>query len=346
MGWRPVALAEQLARAPHPAAGQGAADRDASRGKATGLDGIAAELLQALSDRGRERFLQLMHRAWGGDVPQPWKDVVLLPLFKKGDRKQCDNYRGISLLSAAGKAFEKVIQLRLQQWAESRNMLPESQQGFRKNRGCTDAIHCLRLAMEAARTGGHELHMAFVDLSKAYDSVARAGLWSLLDRLGVPPKMLDAIKQLHEGAQAMVEVEGRLSEPFPLRTGVKQGSGLSPLLFNIYAAAVFWEWQREHQGDVTHLWNLDGVLTRHHNALRTGKKAATGQQRAQDLQYADDAVIMARTRAVLDALLNGYQKVARRWALDMSVKKTRPWWSGRRGTTSRWRTAGTRRRES
>ena len=53
-----------------------------------------------------------------------------------------------------------------------------------------DAIHCLRLAMEAARTGGNELHMAFVDLSKAYDSVARAGLWTLLDRLGVPPKML------------------------------------------------------------------------------------------------------------------------------------------------------------
>ena len=40
----------------------------------------------------------------------------------------------------------------------------------------------------------------------------------------------------------MVEVERRLSEPFLLRTGVKQGSGLSALLFNIYAAAVFWEW--------------------------------------------------------------------------------------------------------
>ena len=49
------------------------------RGKATGLDGIAAELLQALSDRGRERFLQLMHRAWGGDVPQPWKVSKIMP---------------------------------------------------------------------------------------------------------------------------------------------------------------------------------------------------------------------------------------------------------------------------
>ena len=256
-------------------------------------------------------------------MPQEWRDVVLLPLFKKGDKKVCDNYRGISLLSAAGKAFEKTIQLRMQKWAEGRNILPESQQGFRKNRGCTDAIHCLRLAMEAARTGGHELHMAFVDLSKAYDSVAREGLWQLLERLGVPPKMLAAVRQLHEGAQAVVEVEGRFSEAFELRTGVKQGSGLSPLLFNIYAAAVFWEWQREYNGDLTHLWNLDGVLSRHHNALRSGKKAATGEQQTRDLQYADDAVLLAWTRAVPEVMPQGYQKVARRWALDMSVKKTK-----------------------
>ena len=63
--------------------------------------------------------------------------------------------------------------------------------------------------------------MAFVDLSKAYDSVARDGLWQLLERLGVPPKMLAAVRQLHEGAQAVVEVEGKFSEAFELRTGVK-----------------------------------------------------------------------------------------------------------------------------
>ena len=83
--------------------------------------------------------------------------------------------------------------------------------------------------MEAARTQGHELHVAFVDLSKAYDSVSREGLWSVLERFGVPPKMLSAVKQLHEGMQATVEVEGQQREPFPLESGVKQGSGLSPL---------------------------------------------------------------------------------------------------------------------
>ena len=72
-----------------------------------------------------------MKSAWqAGAVPRDWKDAVIVPIPKKGDLKDCDNWRGISLLDVVGKVFARVIQERLQQLAEE--ILPDSQCGFRK----------------------------------------------------------------------------------------------------------------------------------------------------------------------------------------------------------------------
>ena len=97
---------------------------------------------------------------------------------KKGNLQLCDNWRGISLLSVAGKVFARILANRIAPIAES--VLDESQCGFRKCRGTIDMIFVARQLQEKAREQMCQLYMCFVDLKKAYDSVPRDALWLLL----------------------------------------------------------------------------------------------------------------------------------------------------------------------
>ena len=107
------------------------------KGKAGGKTEILPELLLYGGAELRDRLLQLLQDVWASK-----KDAVIVPIPKKGDLRECDNWRGISLLDVAGKVFARVIQERLQVIAN--DILPESQCGFRKGRGCTDMIFAAR----------------------------------------------------------------------------------------------------------------------------------------------------------------------------------------------------------
>ena len=101
-----------------------------SSGKAPGADGIHPEIIQ----HGGQKLLESLHKtvttAWDTKtVPQDWKDAQLTTIFKKGDRRVCGNYHGISLLSIPGKVFARILLNRLSKLAE--NVLPETQCGFR-----------------------------------------------------------------------------------------------------------------------------------------------------------------------------------------------------------------------
>jgi hypothetical protein len=105
-------------------------------------------------------------------------------------------------------------------------------------RSTVDAVLVSRLLSSYALEQGSPLFKCFIDLTKAYDKVDRTTLWKILERLGVPPKILKVIVNLHEGSMARVQVEGVLSEAFQLNVGLKQGSVFAPLLFNIFLGAI------------------------------------------------------------------------------------------------------------
>ena len=134
--------------------------------------------------------------------------------------------RVISLLDVAGKVFRRVIQARLQAIAE--DILPDSQCGFWKGRGCTDMIFTARQMVEKCREHNDVLFILFVDL---YDSVQRSALWSVLERYGVPPTMLSIIRSFHSGMQAVVRVGGTTTERISVNNGLRQGCTLAPSLF-------------------------------------------------------------------------------------------------------------------
>ena len=160
-------------------------------------------------------------------------------LHKKKDRTECGNYRGISLVAHAGRILLKIIARHLSEYCERVRILPGEQGGFRPNRSTTDMMFVIRRLQELARKKGIPLYVCFIDLTKAYDSVDRTLLWTVLARFGVPQNMISVIRQFHDGMRACVRLESRVcSRWFAVEQGLRQGCMLAPLLFNIFFAAV------------------------------------------------------------------------------------------------------------
>ena len=125
-----------------------------------------------------------------GIVPHDLRDAVIVSLYKnKGVKSDCSNYRGITLLSVAGKIIARVLLGRLIPTIAEEN-LSESQCGFRENRETTDMIFVLLQLQEKCRQQNIGLYAAFIDLTKAFDTVSQDGLWKVLMKLGCPPKFL------------------------------------------------------------------------------------------------------------------------------------------------------------
>ena len=151
--------------------------------------------------------MKLFHQVWrDGCVPQTWKDTLIVPIPKNGDLSVCDNWSGISLLDIGGKLFAKIIQSRHQDVVGE--VLPDSQCGFRRGRGCVDMIFCARQMIEKAVEHNTKIFMLFIDLQKAYDSVPFQALWCALESYGVPEAMMWMIRSLHDGMKAEVTVDG------------------------------------------------------------------------------------------------------------------------------------------
>ena len=89
--------------------------------KAAGKDEIGAQMLKALTGEGILWLTRVCQVAWKfGKTPRDWQTGVIISIFKKGDRKQCTNYRGISLLSFPGKVYAKCLERKCQEIVESK----------------------------------------------------------------------------------------------------------------------------------------------------------------------------------------------------------------------------------
>ncbi|GFR90787.1 reverse transcriptase-like protein [Elysia marginata] len=166
--------------------------KDSPKDKAAGDDGIATRAVLACGEIGIQWLTLMFQRAWGErKVPDDWQRAIVIPIWKcKGSKKDCSTYRGISLLSHVGKMFAKILERRIR--AKTEHLLSNSQFGFRKGRGCTDAIFALRQLCEKTIEYDNELHLIFVDLEKAFDQVDRNKLWKVLECYGIHGQLLDS----------------------------------------------------------------------------------------------------------------------------------------------------------
>ncbi|XP_053873541.1 uncharacterized protein LOC128831252 [Malaclemys terrapin pileata] len=192
-----------------------------------------ADEIQAYADRND--YKPSIHSM--GTIPQEYRDASILHLYKrKGNRQVCDNHRGISLLSTAGKVLARVLLKRLITHLE-KGLLPELQCGFRKGHGTIDMIFAVCQLQEKCQEQNHELYTTFVDLTKAFDSVSCQGLWRIMSKFGCPDRFIRMVRQFHYGMMAHILNDCETSEAFPVTNGIKQECALAPTLFSMIFSA-------------------------------------------------------------------------------------------------------------
>ena len=286
----------------------GRAIRSLKSNKAAGVDRVNSEMLKAGGETVHRRLHALIVKIWREEViPEDWRKSELVVLYKKGDTRECKNYRGISLLSVAGKAFAWIILNRMRTAADSR--LRENQAGFRGGRGCIDQIFSLKILMEKCLEYNIPGVVTFVDFKAAFDSVHRPSLWKILREYCIPEKVVNIIKNTYSGCQARVRVGGEVTDWFCIETGVRQGCVWSPLLFGIL---IDWVLRKACNGH--------GIqLEKRHRTLRGIQEG----WRLPDLDFADDVALLTSGEQQATEALARLKRAGEEVGLVVSTEKTK-----------------------
>ena len=291
-------------------------------GKASGIDGIPPEIWINGGPILHSQLHKFLTSCWiNCTLPSDLRNAVVIALYKnKGEKSDCSNYRGITLLSIAGKILARILLNRLTPTIAEAH-LPESQCSFRTQHGTSDMVFVLRQLQEKCREQNLSLFITFVDLAKAFDTVSRKGLWAILGKLGCPPKFLTMITQLHEGQLGQVRHGNDLSQPFHISNGVKQGCVLAPTLFSIFFSMMLEEAMKDLDKDegVYIRFRTDGSLF---NLRRLQAHTKTTQRLIRELLFADDAALVTHTERALQRLTSCFAAACELFGLAVSIKKT------------------------
>ena len=130
-----------------------------------------------------------------------------------------------------------------------------------------------------------DLYMTFVDLTKAFDTVSREGLWKIMAKFGCPAKFIAMVRQFHDGMLARVQNDGEFSDPFPVRNGVKQGCVLASTLFSMMFSAMLTDAFRDGDNGIPIRYRFDGKLF---NLRRLQAKSKVQTEVLDEFLFADD----------------------------------------------------------
>ena len=135
-----------------------------------------------------------------------WRGACVVLLYKgKGDKCECSNSRGISLLSVVGKPFRRVLIKRVGAGTEC--LIGEEQCRFRQGRGCMDQVFAARQVCEKYLANGKDAFWSFMDLEKAYDTIDRHGMWQMLRVYRVGGNLLKAVQSFYVDSSETVGSE-------------------------------------------------------------------------------------------------------------------------------------------
>jgi Reverse transcriptase (RNA-dependent DNA polymerase)/Endonuclease-reverse transcriptase len=272
-----------------------------SKGKAPGSDGIPNEVLKALPAEFKDDLLININEFYKErDFPENWSEMVIAPIFKKGNPDMPSNYRPITLANTILKLFTLMLTNRLLPWCNKNNVISENQAAYKRGTGCQDHVFVLNAIIQKhIQSPGAKVYALFVDLSQAFDTVVHNKLWGKLIDKGLSTKFIGAVKGIYRNATAKVRTNYGISENFDIGKGVLQGETLSPILFTMYLEDLVQDFE-----------NSDTIPLKMLNSL------------IHILLYADDIVILAHTPAELQKKVNILREYFARHNLRVNLGKT------------------------
>ena len=203
-------------------------------GRSKGADGLSAEHLIYGGTAIVLWLKKILNRIISlEEVPSCLKEGVIIPVYKgKGkDPMVTHSYRGITLSSVIAKTFEIVILNRMSPVLDRLGFPDINQTAFQKGISCADAIFSTQEVLLHYIRQGESPFLCFYDIEKAFDSIEFPVLLSHLQSIGISGKSWRLIKSWYDSPTSRVKLHNRVSDPFLITRGVKQGSVLSPSLF-------------------------------------------------------------------------------------------------------------------
>jgi len=164
-------------------------------------------------------------------ISEEWKETIIVPIHKRGDRDRCENYKGIALGNAAYKILSNITLGKIKPYIEK--VMGDYQNGFGDGRSVIDNIFALKITNEKVWGYNQCVQYLFIDFQKAYDSIRRDTVWKCMTQFKIPTKLINMCKTCVQETRSAVRIEGTLSSCFENKTGLKQGDTLSPILFNL-----------------------------------------------------------------------------------------------------------------
>lgn len=266
-------------------------------GKSAGEDEIAAELIKYAGNDMHREIYNLLSCIWETErMPEKWKEAVLIPIYKKGEKCVCDNYRGIALLDVLYKILATLLAARIK--AQVEKVIGDYQGGFREARGTVDQIFTVKQELLHCYEYKKEAHLLFIDFKQAYDSVDRKKLYDALFQLGLPGKLVRLVKMTQEDCVSKVRVNGMNSKTFKVEKGIRQGDPLSALLFILL---------------------LEKVM----RASGLNRNGTIYNKSHQCVAYADDLTLITGSLKTMKSLIKKLEREARKVGLVINEDKTK-----------------------
>ena len=236
-----------------------------------------------------------------GEYPNIWRDGFILPIHKKNDIMNANNYRGIIISSCVAKLFLRIVTRRIEEFMKTSGRWSVNQFGFRSDHRTEDNLFIINTMFDSYIIHQNKpLYAAFVDFSKFFDKINRTHLLYKLLKCGITGRVYDILKSMYKDTGYRVRVNNHLSPRSTGSLGVKQGCCLSPTLSNIF------------QNDLHGLFK-DSVC----DPVKLGTKYLNS------LSWADDLLLVSTTRDGLQKCLDKLRSYCIKWGLEVNSDKTK-----------------------
>ena len=269
-------------------------------GKSSGIDQIPYEVLKY------DAVITVLTNLYQlcldtSKIPSIWQKSIISPVEKSKDNdpRIPMHYRGISLIGCSAKIYSSFLNNRITETLNSHSSICDEQNGFRKNRSCTDHVFSLYTTIQNNINNNLPAFAAFIDFQKAFDCINRNYLFSKILNNNIDGKIYFAIKSLYSSNQACIKLNNYLTDWFDCKNGVRQGDTLSPTLFSIFINDL-----------------ADEIKS-------LSKGIMVGDCEISILMYADDVVLLSNNADDLQSMLDKLNSWSSKWAIDINQSKSK-----------------------